>query len=120
MKYSSEALFVSTGVVITGLLGVCDGGSGVRAGIAAWLICAAVILVDRVANCVLVRKTSANQNRMAFLIGVIPRLLWTLSAAGALSLYAKERLSVGFWPAILVYYQVALLVVAMRAKQHIS
>lgn len=111
----SHWIYPAVGALTVAVLAACDGVSGAKSGILAWVIAGGPIVFGRVAEKVRLRKTPANRNRMAFMIGVVPRLGWTLGAAGCSALIAGDQLSPGFWPALLVFYQVALLVIVRSA-----
>ena len=98
------------GIVTAAVIGVADGTRGLIGTSVAWALCAMPIVVERVALARRVRKTSKNRGLVVVPRGLFLRLAWTLGGAALLWRQAGGWLGLGFWPALLVFYQAGLLV----------
>jgi hypothetical protein len=103
-----QAFYPAAGLLLGTILVVADGWRGFVGALLAWLICGVPILTQQVAKRLGVRKKTANRGLIAFPPGLLPRMAWTLCAASVAYYLYEDRLGVGFWIAVLVLYQAAL------------
>ncbi len=103
-------VYLFVGVVTIAIIGMIDGTRGLTGTSAAWVLCGVPIVVERVAISRRVNKTSLNRRLVVVPRGLFLRLMWTLGGAALLWRLAGDLLGLGFWPAVLVFYQASLLV----------
>jgi hypothetical protein len=115
----SLVLYLAAGLAVAALLAAADGARGLRAGCAAWVICVVPLLRReppvRVAEPAAAPRIS--RDRRDVLIrgwGALFRLGWVLAGATLLYAAAGDRLGIGFWVAVVVFYQTALALFVAR------
>jgi hypothetical protein len=108
--HTALALYVAAGIV-GGLIGVGIGGHhGFLATAVAWILCLLTFmrppLRPRVAEIPMSSKISRDRRLW---LGAMPiRMLLVLTVATAVYVWAGNRIGVGFWLALLVFYPIGL------------
>lgn len=107
------AVYVVVGVVMAAVLAAADGSRGLRGCGAAWAVCGVPLVFPwrsrRVAAAATDPKIGGGRGTLH--IGdMLFRLAWTLGAGAGLYHRFGDDLGVGFWVALLVFYQVILAV----------
>jgi hypothetical protein len=104
------AIYLTTGCALAAILAAADGVRGVTGAGAAWLVCLVPLVVPwrrRVAD----RPSGPRIGGGWGLLhsgDILFRLGWTLAAGAGLYHRFGDHLGVGFWIALLVFYQLML------------
>jgi hypothetical protein len=116
------AIYLAAGVAIVGVLGAVDGERGLRGGSAAWVICLVPLFFNPLSRRVAAgapgpriggRWGLLQANAMLF------RFAWALGGGAVVYARIGPRLGVGFWIALIVFYEVMLaLTVAGLINRH--
>jgi hypothetical protein len=112
-------IYPGIGVLIVSGFATFDGVRGAISAMAAWLVGLVPVVVTRVAGIKRVSITSSRTQRLGFLMATFPRVFLTLGVAAIVYRYAEQKLSAGYWFAVLVCYQFSLLAVARQAVRSV-
>jgi hypothetical protein len=103
--------YLAAGVLVAVPLALADGARGLRGGAAAWVLCGALLFVRpaarRVANRAAGPKIGGRWGPL-HMSAMLFRLAWALGGGAVLYARIGDRLGVGFWIALIVFYQVML------------
>lgn len=108
----ASAIFATVAAGLAGLLAAIDGPRGLWGTVVAAAICAAPLAVSllspRVADTASDPRISAYRWTMTHVRRIVVRLGWCLTAGSAAYLLARPHFGVSYWVALLVLYQIAL------------
>ena len=116
MKWLGASWFYPVAsLAVASIAGIIDGQRGMMGSLAAWALCGVPILIERLAVKAHLRKTSLNRGLIIAPPGMFLRFAWTLGGAAILWQKVGDQLGWVFWPAVLVFYQLALAAQVRRA-----
>lgn len=103
-------LYAFAGFAVASVAFLLDGRRGMIGTLAAWLLCSVPMVIERVAFKAGLRKNSINHGLIAFPTGMFFRMVWILGGAAVIYHRFGSNVGLGFWLAVLVFYQVALII----------
>jgi hypothetical protein len=117
-SWKREIVYPAVGLIVIILAYLVNGVNGAISFFVAWLVCGVALVLDTFSALVAERlagsKISPTIDTWGIPRGMTYRMALVLCGATIVYLAASESLGAGYWIAIIVFYQVALAVIAFR------